>query len=118
MTNETLLHFIETPIFTRRIEKLASTEVLFDLQNELLDNPKLGAVIEGTSGARKARIGERRQKRGKSGGFRYIYLHLEKVGIVYLMFIFAKNEQENLTGSQKKELAKIIREIKQKYGEK
>lgn len=83
-----------------------------------LPSSKRWIRIEGTSGARKARIGERRQNRGKSGGFRYIYLYLETSGIVYLMFIFAKNEQKNLTDSQKKELAKIIRGIKQNYGEK
>lgn len=116
--NEPLLHFIETPIFTGRIDKLASVEVLFDLQNELIVNPKRGAVVQGTNGARKSRIGERQQKRGKSGGFRYIYLYLEKAGIVYLMFIFAKNEQENLTSEQKRELAAIGKEIKDRYGEK
>ena len=94
--NEPLLHFVETPIFTKRIDKLASVEVLFDLQNELIINPKRGDVLQGTNGARKARIGERQQKRGKSGSFRYIYIYLEQVGIVYLMFIFAKNEQVNL----------------------
>jgi len=118
MLNEPLLHFIETQIFTKRVDKLASMEVLFDLQNDWLDNPKRGVVIGATNGARKARVGERRQNRGRSGGFRYIYLYLEKVGIVYLMFIFAKNEQENLTDTQKKELAEISKTIKQKYGEK
>jgi hypothetical protein len=38
---ESLLHFVETPIFTKRIDKLTSIETLFDLQNELSRNPKL-----------------------------------------------------------------------------
>jgi hypothetical protein len=70
--NESLLHFIETSVFTKRIEKLGTTGILFDLQNDLLVNPKRGAVISGTNGARKARIANRRQNIGQSGVFRYI----------------------------------------------
>ena len=116
--NELLLHFIETPIFTKRLDKLASMSILFDLQNELIKNPKLGNVIRGTNGARKARIGDKSKNRGKSGAFRYVYVYFEGFGTIYLMFIFAKNEQDNLTDSQKNELAQSIGKIKKELGEK
>ncbi len=70
---ETFYAFTETDVFMRRIEKLASTETLFAIQSDLLQNPRRGAVIKGAGGARKARVAGR--GKGKSGGFRYVYLY-------------------------------------------
>lgn len=117
MMNDSLLHFIETSVFTKRIDKLASREMLFDLQNDLLINPKRGDIIEGTSGARKARIGDKTQNRGKSGSFRYIYVYFENVGIVYLILFYGKNEQANLDKDEKKFVAQFIRQAKHNHGE-
>ena len=50
-----MLEFIETPTFTKRLEKLLSDERYRALQSALIDNPRLGAVISGTGGARKLR---------------------------------------------------------------
>lgn len=115
--NELLLHFIETPIFTKRLDKLASMSVLFDLQNDLLINPKRGDVIQGTNGVRKARVANRQQNRGKSGSFRYIYLYLEKAGIVFLFMFYGKNEQDNLSAEEKKTVALLAKQYKEIYGE-
>lgn len=103
-----LVTFIETSIFTKQIDKLATIEVLFDLQNDLLSNPHRGAVIQGTGGARKARVGEKQKGRGKSGGFRYIYFYFEHAGRIYLLLFFAKNEQETLSMAEKKLVADFI----------
>jgi len=73
---EILLEFVETGIFRKRLDKLADLDLLFAIQADLLENPRLGDVIPGTNGARKARIGDRSQNRGKSGAFRYVYLYL------------------------------------------
>lgn len=118
MPNEPLLHFIETSVFTKRIDKLANRELLFDLQNDLLINPKRGDVISGTSGARKARIAYKQQNIGKSGSFRYIYIYLEKAATVYLLVFFGKNEKDNLSKAERNELAKLVRKLKDVYGEK
>jgi len=115
--NEPLLHFVETVIFTKRIDRLASIEVLFDLQNELLANPKLGEVIQGTNGLRKGRIGNRLRNQGKSGGYRYIYLYLEKAETIYLFMFYGKNEKSDLTESEKKILGELSRQYKEIYGE-
>ena len=47
-------------------------ENLRELEQELMKNPQLGDVIEGTGGARKLRI--KLGNHGKSGGARVIYL--------------------------------------------
>lgn len=112
-----LLHFIETTVFSKRIDKLASLEVLFDLQNDLLANPKRGAVIQGTNGARKGRIGHKSQNMGKSGAFRYIYLFLENAETIYLLVFFGKNEKDDLSSTEKKEIAESVQILKGIYGE-
>jgi hypothetical protein len=40
--------------------------------------------------------------KGKSGGFRYMYYYVEKDGQIFLLMIFSKDEQDNLTAAQKK----------------
>lgn len=113
-----LLHFVETSVFTKRIEKIGTTEILFDLQNELLHNPKRGDVISGTNGARKARIANRRQNVGKSSAFRYIYIYLENAETIYLLVFFGKNEKANLSKAERNELADLVKIIKDIYREK
>ncbi len=77
MSNELLLHFIETSTFTKKLGKLADLNLLFNIQNDLIANPKLGDVMQGCGGARKARVANKQQNKGKSGSFRYIYIYLE-----------------------------------------
>lgn len=81
------------------------------LENYLLDDPKSGDVIEGTSGARKLRF-QLRDNQGKSGGGRVIYVDIFEKEKLYFLFAYPKNEQENLTAEQKKSIKKIIEEIK------
>jgi hypothetical protein len=62
--------------------------------------------MQGTGGVRKMRW--RRAGRGKSGGVRVIYyFHSERIPL-YLLTVFAKNAQANLTRSERNELAGIV----------
>lgn len=108
-----LLYFVETNVFGKQIDKSANVETLFELQNELLKNPRLGDVIQGAGGARKARSGDRRSGRGKSGRFRYIYVYLEKPAIIYLLLFYGKNEQDDLEAAQKRQVAEFIKLVKE-----
>ncbi len=109
---EKLLHFVETTAFTKQIDKFASLDVLTELQNDLLHDPGRGALISGTGGARKARIGDRQRNRGKSGAFRYMYVYFEHADTIYLLFFFAKNERVNLSKAQKNEVCGFIDEAR------
>ena len=82
---------------------MLSQAELEEIQTDLINNPDLGNVIEGGSGIRKLRV--KRQGMGKSGGSRIIYFNRLEAGKIYLMFIYPKNEQENLTSAQKKALS-------------
>lgn len=78
----------------------------------MIADPKRWPVVKGTNGARKGRIADPESAQGKSGSFRYIYFYLEHRGQIYLIFLFAKSEQENLSDEQKKWIAKIVETIK------
>ena len=113
-----LIHFVESPGFTKRIDKLASLDVLFSLQSDLARNPLLGDLMEGCGGVRKARVGDKGAGKGKSGGFRYVYLYIEIARTIYLLHFFGKNEKANLSKAERNEVAKLVRELKRLYGEK
>ncbi len=104
--------FVETRVFTKRVTHLGLEEALKDLQEELLRNPDAGDLDPGTGGLRKARMSDRRRRKGKRGGARVHYLWLPDKSLVYLIFVYSKDEQSTLTAEQKKELAAIVKQIK------
>ena len=108
-----ILAFIETSVFTKQFDRLGTLDDLFVLQNDLLEDPELGAVIPLARGARKARLGS--GTKGKRGGFRYIYLYLKDFGVIYLLLFYAKNEVDDLTPTQTKRLGQKVLEIKRSY---
>ena len=117
MMKTELIHFVESPGFTNRVDKLASLEVLFSLQNDLVKNPELGDLMAGCAGARKGRVGDKSAGKGKSGGFRYIYVYIVIAGTIYLIHFYGKNEKANLSKAERNELAKLVKELKRLYGE-
>lgn len=107
-----LLTFIELPMFVKKVEELGGVDLLAAIENELLADPERGVVIQGTNGARKARIADPSKKGGKSGGLRYIYTYFVAYDRIYLFYLYAKGQQEDLTGAQKKALGLLIKETK------
>lgn len=86
------------------------TESLRTLERILLENPKMGDVIQGTGGARKMRI--QLDGRGKSGGGRVVYLDVFEKEKLYLLFAYPKSVQDDLTQEQKKMIKAIVDAIK------
>jgi hypothetical protein len=110
-----VLEFIEFPAFTNRLMALAkehADDVLLEIQNGLLADPKRGRVVQGTAGVRWARATDPVRGKGKRVGFRYLYYYIEQDGQIYLLMVFTKDEQDDLTKDQKKTLAKRIRELR------
>jgi hypothetical protein len=83
-----------------------------DFKKSLAENPEQGNMISGAGGIRKARL--KSSTRGKSGGFRVCYLYIEDRLILFLLFIYAKNEQENLSQNEKAELKHLADSIKRR----
>lgn len=106
--------FIETNEFSSLAKELNITQNQIRLlQGELLMNPVKGEMMVGTGGARKVRMAGR--GRGKSGGFRVMYLDLEHVEVTYFIYVFDKDEADNLTASQRSYVKCVIQEIKNQY---
>lgn len=97
---------IETPIFTRRIQAILSDEEYRLLQIHLVNKPDVGKVIPGGGGLRKLRWSA--GGHGKRGGIRVIYYWFMSKDVILLLFTYPKNEQDDLTQEQLKQLRKII----------
>ncbi len=94
--------FVESTLFEKYRESYLIDNEYRLFQMELMANPKQGAVIQGTGGLRKIRVGN--QSKGKRGGSRVIYYHLDERDCFYLLTIYGKNELADLTSTQKKQL--------------
>ena len=104
--------FVELPIFKSRWEALGlDEEDLLSLQIELLADPKVGDVMQGTGGVRKMRFAF--EHRGKSGGVRVIYVDFEVYEKIYLLTAYTKNEKENLTKKERNEIKQLIEVLEQ-----
>ena len=75
----------------------------------LAKKPKSGGIIKGTGGLRKVRIA--RKGGGKSGGTRVIYYYHNENKPILLLQIYAKADQEDLTGKQRIRLKKLVDEL-------
>jgi hypothetical protein len=101
-----MITIAEVPEYIRQAEKLLTEAERLDVLTYLAAHPKSGDLIEGTGGIRKLRWG--RGGRGKSGGVRVIYYYHSELMPLYLLTLFAKNEQDNLSKAERNELAKLV----------
>jgi mRNA-degrading endonuclease RelE of RelBE toxin-antitoxin system len=101
------MRFIETPIFTREVSTFLTDEEYRALQLALLFRPEQGVLIPGSGGLRKLRWGF--HGKGKRGGCRVIY-YWDKQDTIYMLFVYPKSKQEDLTPAQIRVLGKLVRE--------
>jgi mRNA-degrading endonuclease RelE of RelBE toxin-antitoxin system len=101
------MRFVETPVFTKALRAALPDEEYRILQAALLLRPEQGALIPGTHGLRKLRWGGKGH--GKRGGYRLIYYWDPRSETFYMLFVYPKNEQEDLTAHQRKVLAQLVR---------
>lgn len=103
-----------TAVFKRRIKKLSKKyphikQDFSALLDQLEEGNFHGDEIQGFQGrVYKVRIASSDQKKGKSGGFRFIYYVVSQNETVYMMTAYAKSAQENLTNQQKEEIKASI----------
>jgi hypothetical protein len=104
--------FKETPIFTSKIDELGGLELLKEIEDAILDNPEAGATVSGTGGIRKMRAKDPSRKKGKRGGLRILYLDLPDRECTYLIYCYGKDEAEDLTAEEKKEIKEWVSILK------
>ncbi len=102
-----LLTIAELPEFIHTAQKLLTETERQDIILYLAEHPKTGDLMEGTGGVRKLRWG--RGGQGKSGGVRVIYYFHDEVMPLYLLTLFAKGDQSNLTKGERNELADLAK---------
>jgi mRNA-degrading endonuclease RelE of RelBE toxin-antitoxin system len=108
MAYSAVMRFVETPVFTRELRRWLDDEHYRALQNALLFRPEQGAVIRGSGGLRKLRWAG--PDTGKRGGLRVIYYWATAEEAIFMLFIYSKGEQGDLTPSQVKILGRLVRE--------
>jgi len=96
------VRFVETHVFTDLVCKSLDDDDCRALQITLLLRPEQGPVIPGSGGLRKIRWGTKGG--GKRGGLRVVYFWR------YMVFLYRKNEQGDLTAAQTRVLGRLVRE--------
>ena len=104
------LTFVYTAEFDRLAEGLLTDEELRLVEQQLLVNPRAGAVVRGTGGVRKLRVAL--SGRGKSGSARIIYLYIAIADRVYFITLYTKSAQADLTAAQKQQMRTLVAALK------
>jgi hypothetical protein len=102
------VRFIETPIFTEDVSQELSLEDYRQLQLALMLRPQQGPVIVGSGGLRKIRW--RRAGMGKRGGLRVIYYWEAASGTFYMLTVYRKSDQEDLSARRVRLLRRLVAE--------
>lgn len=102
-----IVHFkkytvVEVPSFVAQADKIWSEDERLAFIDDIAENPLKGDVIPNANGLRKVRWSAK--GKGKRGGVRVIYYNLLDEGYIMLFSIYAKNEKENLSQSELKQL--------------
>jgi len=108
-----MMTFTEHPVFTRRIMELVGDEKYREFQSMLASNPEAGDVIPGLGGLRKIRLAL--PGRGKRGGARVLYLLFVRAETIFLLYVFAKGEFEDIPPDKRRVIRKLVEEITQEF---
>lgn len=96
------MEFIEFSHFAKNISLLGDDDEYLSLQLHMMEQPDAGVVMPGGGGLRKLRWAG--SGHGKRGGLRLIYYYVTAEGQILLLHLYAKNEMENLSSEQLKQL--------------
>ena len=112
---EELLHFIELDEFRDDWDELGlDMEIdLWELQSEIMHDPTGAPVIQGTGGLRKMRFSPSRWNVGKSGAIRVCYVYFQPHWTVLLVMAYDKTRKDNLSASEKRNIARYISVVEQ-----
>ena len=105
-----MITIVEFPAFLNQVGKCIEPDERNDLIDYLARNPEAGDEITGTGGVRKLRQGGK--GKGKRGGLRVIYYFYNDTAPVFLLTVYGKGEQDDLTSEQKKTLTKLAEALK------
>ncbi|HEX3484757.1 MAG TPA: type II toxin-antitoxin system RelE/ParE family toxin [Micropepsaceae bacterium] len=102
----------ETPFFIRQAREVWTEEEREEFVIFIAGNPEAGDVIPDTGGVRKVRWS--RAGTGKRGGVRVIYFYHDPGRPLYLLMVYAKGRQENLSPDEKRAVRQLASVLKGK----
>lgn len=110
-----LITIVETTSFLADAKVCMTDVERTEAINMIAAHPECGDLISGGGGIRKVRfaIGGK----GKSGGVRIIYYYHNERVPTFLLAVFAKNDQANLTRAETNMLGNVAKMLAKKYGE-
>lgn len=101
-----MLTIIETKLFTSLVQQYLSDDEYSALQQALVTRPDAGDLIRGSGGVRKLRWGV--AGRGKRGGIRVVYHLRSRQDEIWMLTVYAKNEEESIPGHILKKIKEEI----------
>lgn len=105
------LTFIELTPFAKYRAEFLNDDEYRAFQNELLENPEKGDVIQGLGGLRKIRIADSTRNKGKRGGARVIYLYVVIKNQIYLITAYGKGKKTDLSNDERKALLQVVQAL-------
>jgi hypothetical protein len=99
-----------TSRYEREAKRLLVGAEITAMESAIAADPDAHPVVPGTAGVRKARWG--REGRGKSGGVRIIYYYWLRDSEVYMLSIYAKNEQADMSAADRKAARRFVEALK------
>ena len=105
---------IETPAFlASAADEGIGEEDRLAIVSAMAADPKAGVVMAGTGGARKVRFAGR--GKGKSGGYRVVTFFGGDDIPVFLLDVYGKDSQANLSKAERNELREILTALPQEW---
>jgi hypothetical protein len=112
MVSDRLVTIAETPLFIRQAYAVWDETEREAFVNFIARNPTAGDVIPETGGVRKVRWAI--AGTGKRGGARVIYFYYDTDRPLYLLMVYAKAQQEDLSPAEKQTVRKFVAVLKGK----
>jgi len=69
-------------------------------------------LVQGLGGIRKARAADPIRSKGKRDGFRYLYLDVPARAHIHLLYLFGKDEQEDLDVEERSALRQMAVQVR------
>lgn len=105
-----MITIVEFPSFLSQVGDAIKVSERDELIDFLAKQPDAGEEIPGTGGVRKLRWGGK--GKGKRGGLRIIYYFYNDTAPVFLLTVYGKGEQEDLSPEQKKKITVLAKLLK------
>lgn len=105
-----MFEFIETPFFTKALDRYLDDDEYRELQAHLNRQPDSGKVVPGSGGVRKLRWTA--EGRGKRSGLRVVYYLRLARGQIWMLTLYGKNVRENIPAHVLKSMKEAIDDAK------